>query len=90
MTRPITLLVRAGRDLPVRSVEQHDHVGRGAAVAGLQRRPAASYGLRRVQRAVRLSRDLLRHAVGVYRYNNGYIYQVDPTTMLVTAIVASI
>jgi hypothetical protein len=25
-----------------------------------------------------------------YRYNNGYIYQVDPTTMLVTAIVASI
>jgi hypothetical protein len=24
-----------------------------------------------------------------YRYNNGYIYQVDPTTMLVTAIVAS-
>ncbi|HKX92688.1 MAG TPA: hypothetical protein VJM15_09730 [Sphingomicrobium sp.] len=26
----------------------------------------------------------------MYRYNNGYIYQVDPTTMLVTAIVASI
>ncbi|HJU77449.1 MAG TPA: hypothetical protein VJ597_05925 [Sphingomicrobium sp.] len=26
----------------------------------------------------------------LYRYNNGYIYQVDPTTMLVTAIVASI
>jgi hypothetical protein len=25
-----------------------------------------------------------------YRYNNGYIYQVDPTTMLVTAIVASL
>jgi hypothetical protein len=25
-----------------------------------------------------------------YRYNNGYIYQVDPATMLVTAIVASI
>jgi hypothetical protein len=25
-----------------------------------------------------------------YRYNNGNIYQVDPTTMLVTAIVASI
>ena len=25
-----------------------------------------------------------------YRYNNGYIYQVDPTTQLVTAIVASI
>lgn len=24
-----------------------------------------------------------------YRYNNGYIYRVDPTTMLVTAIVAS-
>jgi TolA-binding protein len=24
-----------------------------------------------------------------YRYNNGYIYQVDPATMLVTAIVAS-
>jgi len=24
-----------------------------------------------------------------YRYNNGYIYQVDPTTQLVTAIVAS-
>ena len=26
----------------------------------------------------------------MYRYNNGYIYQVDPTTTLVTAIVASI
>ncbi len=26
----------------------------------------------------------------MYRYNNGYIYQVDPATMLVTAIVASI
>jgi hypothetical protein len=26
----------------------------------------------------------------MYRYNNGYIYQVDPTTMLVTAIVASL
>jgi hypothetical protein len=25
-----------------------------------------------------------------YRYNNGYIYQVDPSTMLVTALVASI
>ena len=25
-----------------------------------------------------------------YRYNNGYIYQVDPTTRLVTAIVASL
>jgi len=25
-----------------------------------------------------------------YRYNNGYIYQVDPASMLVTAIVASI
>jgi hypothetical protein len=25
-----------------------------------------------------------------YRYNNGYIYQVDPTTMLVTAVVASL
>jgi hypothetical protein len=25
-----------------------------------------------------------------YRYNNGYIYQVDPTTLLVTAAVASI
>ena len=25
-----------------------------------------------------------------YRYNNGYIYQVDPTTQLVTAIVAAI
>ena len=25
-----------------------------------------------------------------YRYNNGYIYQVDPTTQIVTAIVASI
>jgi hypothetical protein len=25
-----------------------------------------------------------------YRYNDGYIYQVDPTTQLVTAIVASI
>jgi hypothetical protein len=25
-----------------------------------------------------------------YRYNNGYIYQVDPTSMLVTAIVASL
>ena len=25
-----------------------------------------------------------------YRYNNGYIYQVDPATQLVTAIVASI
>jgi hypothetical protein len=25
-----------------------------------------------------------------YRYNNGYIYQVDPTTRLVTALVASI
>lgn len=25
-----------------------------------------------------------------YRYNNGYIYQVDPTTSLVTAIVASL
>jgi hypothetical protein len=25
-----------------------------------------------------------------YRYNNGYIYQVDPMTQLVTAIVASI
>jgi hypothetical protein len=25
-----------------------------------------------------------------YRYNNGNIYQVDPTTQLVTAIVASI
>jgi hypothetical protein len=25
-----------------------------------------------------------------YRYSNGYIYQVDPTTMLVTAIVASL
>jgi hypothetical protein len=25
-----------------------------------------------------------------YRYNNGYIYQVDPATMLVTAVVASI
>lgn len=25
-----------------------------------------------------------------YRYNNGYIYQVDPSTMLVTAIVASL
>jgi hypothetical protein len=25
-----------------------------------------------------------------YRYNNGYIYQVDPTTLLVTAIVASL
>ena len=25
-----------------------------------------------------------------YRYNNGYIYQVDPTTRLVSAIVASI
>jgi hypothetical protein len=26
----------------------------------------------------------------MYRYNNGYIYQVDPTTQLVSAIVASI
>jgi hypothetical protein len=26
----------------------------------------------------------------MYRYNNGYIYQVDPATMLVSAIVASI
>ena len=26
----------------------------------------------------------------LYRYNNGYVYQVDPSTMLVTAIVASI
>jgi hypothetical protein len=25
-----------------------------------------------------------------YRYNNGYIYQVDPATMLVTAVVASL
>jgi hypothetical protein len=25
-----------------------------------------------------------------YRYNNGYIYQVNPATMLVSAIVASI
>jgi hypothetical protein len=25
-----------------------------------------------------------------YRYNNGYIYQVDPSTLLVTAIVASL
>jgi hypothetical protein len=25
-----------------------------------------------------------------YRYNNGYIYQIDPTTQLVTAIVASL
>jgi hypothetical protein len=25
-----------------------------------------------------------------YRYNNGYIYQVDPTTMLVTSVVASL
>jgi hypothetical protein len=25
-----------------------------------------------------------------YRYNNGYIYQVDPTSMLVTAVVASL
>jgi hypothetical protein len=25
-----------------------------------------------------------------YRYNNGYIYQVDPATLLVTAIVASL
>jgi hypothetical protein len=25
-----------------------------------------------------------------YRYNNGYIYQVDPSNLLVTAIVASI
>ena len=25
-----------------------------------------------------------------YRYNNGYIYQVDPTTQLVSAIVASL
>ena len=25
-----------------------------------------------------------------YRYNNGYIYQVDPATQLVTAIVASL
>jgi len=25
-----------------------------------------------------------------YRYNNGNIYQVDPTTQLVTAIVASL
>jgi hypothetical protein len=25
-----------------------------------------------------------------YRYNNGYVYQVDPTTRLVTAIVASL
>jgi hypothetical protein len=25
-----------------------------------------------------------------YRYNNGYIYQVDPATTLVTAIVASL
>ena len=26
----------------------------------------------------------------MYRYNNGYIYQVDPATMLVTAVVASL
>ena len=26
----------------------------------------------------------------MYRYNNGYIYQVDPTTQLVTAVVASL
>ena len=26
----------------------------------------------------------------LYRYNNGYIYQIDPATMLVTAIVASL
>ena len=25
-----------------------------------------------------------------YRYNNGYIYQVDPVTRLVTSIVASL
>jgi hypothetical protein len=25
-----------------------------------------------------------------YRYNNGYIYRVDPSTQLVTAIVASL
>lgn len=25
-----------------------------------------------------------------YRYNNGYIYQIDPTTMLVTSVVASL
>jgi hypothetical protein len=26
----------------------------------------------------------------MYRYNNGYIYQVDPTTQVVSAVVASI
>jgi hypothetical protein len=29
-------------------------------------------------------------ATAWYRYNNGYIYQVDPTTQIVTAIVASL
>ena len=70
--------------------QQHDHLGRGAAVAGLHGRPAAAVGLRRLQRALRLSGDLLRHADAWYRYNNGYIYRVDPTTQLVTAIVASL
>ena len=38
---------------------QPDHLGRGAAVAGLLGRPAAAAGLRHLQRALCLSRDLL-------------------------------
>ena len=70
--------------------DQPDHVGRGADVAGLLDRPAASDGLRHVQRAHGLSRTYYDTPNAWYRYNNGYIYQVDPTTQLVTAIVASL
>jgi hypothetical protein len=48
----------------------------------------AGYGVYNVPYAYRAT--YYDTPAALYRYNNGYIYQVDPTTMLVTAIVASL
>ncbi len=50
--------------------------------------PAVLFG---VQRAVRLSRHgTTTRRMPWYRYSDGYIYQVDPTTQLITAMVQAL
>jgi hypothetical protein len=81
--------LRAGRDLPGRPRLSADHGDRVAAYGWPVGRSAASAGLL-VYNVPISYRDLLRHAGHWYRYSNGYIYQVDPTTQLITAIVRAI
>ena len=70
---------------------ERDHLGGGVAVAGLHGRPAAAG---RATTCTTCPYDYRATYYDTpdawYRYNNGYIYQVDPATQLVTAIVASL